>query len=435
MRLTEYFLPTLKEDPSEAKVISHRLMLRAGMIYQTSAGIYSWLPFGLRVLRRVEQIVREEQDKAGAQEILMPTIQPLELWAEGGRPNAMGQETLRMVDRHEREMLYAPTAEEVVTDVFRKHITSYKELPKMLYQIQWKFRDEIRPRFGVMRGREFYMKDCYSFDIDEDSAKLSYQKMFDAYRKTFARMGLIAIPVKADTGAIGGSLSHEFQILANTGESQIYYDKKLDDIRRKGDEATAEELMNIYAAADEMHDAQNCPIAEEDLRTARGIEVGHVFYLGTKYSEPMKAKVADKDGGQITVHMGCYGIGVSRVVAAVIEASHDENGIIWPESVAPFHVALINLRSGDEACDNACSQIYQQLQNAGLEVLFDDRNERAGVKFADMDLIGLPWQVIIGPKGLEAGQVEVKQRATGQRHEVPLDNVVASIKDRMKIAA
>ena len=431
MRFSEYFLPTLKEDPSEAKVVSHRLMLRSGMIYQTSSGIYSWLPLGLRVLRKIEQIVREEQNNAGAQEVLLPTIQPVELWAEGGRPNAMGSETLRMRDRHDREMLYAPTAEEVITDVFRKHVTSYRELPKMLYQIQWKFRDEIRPRFGVMRGREFYMKDCYSFDINETAARISYEKMFNAYRKTFARMGLIAVPVIADTGAIGGSLSHEFQILADTGESQIYYDQKLDELRRSGESVSAEELMNIYAAADDMHDPQNCPIPEDQLRTARGIEVGHVFYLGTKYSAPMKARVADKDGEQITVHMGCYGIGISRIVAAVIEASHDENGIVWPLSVAPFHLGLINLKSSDEACDHACENLYQQFHNCGLEVLYDDRLDRAGVKFADMDLIGLPWQVIVGPKGLSAGEVEIKNRATGQKFNVSLESVVEHLKEHV----
>jgi prolyl-tRNA synthetase len=432
MRLSSYFLPTLKEDPSEASVVSHRYMLRTGMIYQTTAGIYSWLPLGLRVLRKVEQIIREEQDAAGAHEVLLPTIQPLELWAEGGRPDAMGKETLRMKDRHDREMLYAPTAEEVVTDVFRKHVFSYRDLPTMLYQIQWKFRDEIRPRYGVMRGREFLMKDCYSFDIDEATARVSYKKMFDAYRRTFSRMGMIAVPVKADTGAIGGSLSHEFQILADTGESQIYYDKELDELRKQGGEISTDKLMDIYAAADEMHDASNCPIPAENLRTARGIEVGHVFYLGTKYSEPLKARVADKDGNQVVTHMGCYGIGVSRAVAAVIEASHDENGIIWPESVAPFHVGLINLRAGDEACDQACENLYQQLDNAKIEVLYDDRNERAGVKFADMDLIGLPWQLIVGPKGIASGQVEIKNRKTGARLEVSLEAAVSALKEKLK---
>lgn len=432
MRLSAYFLPTLKEDPSEASVVSHRYMLRTGMIYQTSAGIYSWLPMGLKVMRKVEQIVREEQDAAGAHEVLLPTIQPLELWAEGGRPDAMGKETLRMKDRHDREMLYAPTAEEVVTDVFRKHVFSYKDLPTMLYQIQWKFRDEIRPRFGVMRGREFYMKDCYSFDIDEVTAQKSYKKMFDAYRRTFQRMGMIAVPVKADTGAIGGSLSHEFQILADTGESLIYYDKELDELRKAGGEISADKLMNIYAAADEMHDEGTCPVKAEDLRTARGIEVGHIFYLGTKYSEAMKAKVADKDGNQTTVHMGCYGIGVSRVVAAIIEASHDENGIIWPESVAPYHVGIINLRQGDDACNNACESMYDALSKIGVDVLYDDRDERAGVKFANMDLIGLPWQIIVGPKGIAAGQVEIKNRKTGERIEIPVDTAVATIQNKLK---
>jgi prolyl-tRNA synthetase len=432
MRLSSYFLPTLKEDPSEASVVSHRYMLRTGMIYQTTSGIYSWLPLGYRVLKKIEQIVREEQNAAGAHEMLLPMIQPMELWAEGGRPDGIGNETLRMKDRHDREMLFAPTAEEAITDVFRKHIFSYRDLPAKLYQVQWKFRDEIRPRFGVMRGREFLMKDCYSFDIDEEAAHVSYKTMFKAYLRTFQRMGLIANPVKADTGAIGGSLSHEFQILADTGESQIYYDMELDELRKQGGKISAEKLMNIYAAADEMHVAEDCPVPAANLRTARGIEVGHVFYLGTKYSEPLKARVSDKEGNQVTAHMGCYGIGVSRLVATIIEASHDENGIIWPDSVTPFHVGIINLRTGDEACDSACEGLYAQLEKIGIEVLYDDRDVRAGVKFADMDLIGLPWQVIIGPKGIANGQVEVKNRRTGARLEVSTDAVAATLKEKLK---
>jgi prolyl-tRNA synthetase len=424
MRLSQYFLPTLKENPAEAKVISHQLMLRAGMIYQTASGIYSWLPMGLRVLRKIEQIVREEQDAAGAQELLMPTIQPMELWEESGRGNAMGKEKLVIEDRHERKYVYAPTAEEVITDVFRAHVVSYRDLPKMLYQIQWKFRDEIRPRFGVMRGREFYMKDCYSFDLTPEAAKESYRKMFQAYMTTFKRMGLKAIPVQADTGDIGGDLSHEFQIIAHTGESEIFYDERLDSTTEIDD------ILKLYAASDEMHDPDKCPIPAEQLKKARGIEVGHVFYLGQKYSEPMKAQVTDPDGRNVTVHMGCYGIGVSRLIAAVIEASHDNAGIIWPSSVAPFDVGLINLRTGDSDCDAECEKIYQQLQAEGLEVLFDDRTDRAGAKFANMDLIGIPTQIIIGPNGLKEGKVEIKDRASGERKDVPFDQVVNYLKEK-----
>jgi prolyl-tRNA synthetase len=418
MKLSAYFLPTLRETPSEATIASHRLMLRAGMIHQTAAGIYSWLPMGVRVLKKIEGIVREEQNRAGAQEVILPTIQPLELWAEGGRPDAMGKETLRMKDRHEREMLYAPTAEEVVTDLFRKNVVSYRNLPQLLYQIHWKFRDEIRPRFGVMRGREFLMKDCYSFDLDQESAQKSYQKMFNCYLKTFARMGLNAIPVKADSGAIGGDLSHEFQILASTGESEIFYDAAWDELKSGSQDIDPQTLMGLYAAADEMHDPQNCPVPRERLKTARGIEVGHVFYLGTKYSQALNAKVADASGHNTIVHMGCYGIGVSRLIGAIIEAHHDDKGIIWPESVAPFKVGLINLRKGDEATDRMCNQLYETLLTHNVEVLYDDRDERAGVKFADMDLIGLPYQLIVGPRGAASNTVELKVRKTGETQDL-----------------
>ncbi len=427
MRLSTYFLPTLKENPTEAQIVSHRLMLRAGMIRQSSAGIYSWLPLGLRVLKRVEQIVREEQDRAGAQEILMPTLQPAELWRESGRYDDYGKEMLRITDRHEREMLYGPTNEELVTDIFRSHIKSYKDLPKQLYQIQWKFRDEIRPRFGVMRGREFLMKDNYSFDIDFDGAKKSYDTMYATYLRTFARMGLRAIPVRADPGAIGGDLSHEFQILAETGESQLYYDAAYDDLWSGAGEPDPEAMKALYAAADEKHDPANCPVPVERLKTARGIEVGHIFYFGTKYSKPLGAVVTGPDGNPITVEMGSYGIGVSRLVGAIIEASHDDAGIIWPAPVAPFQVGLINLRAGDATVDAACADIYAKLQNAGIETLYDDRDERPGPKFARMDLLGLPWQLIVGPRGIEKGQVEIKNRKTGERAELSLEAALARI--------
>lgn len=426
MRLTRFFLPLIKENPSEAAITSHRLMLRAGMIRQVNSGIYSWLPLGLKVLKKIENIVREEMDKAGAIEILMPTIQPAKLWQESGRYDDYGKEMLRIVDRHENDMLFGPTAEEVVTDIFRKNVKSYKSLPLNLYNIQWKFRDEIRPRFGVMRGREFLMKDAYSFDLDKESAKKSYEIMYEAYLKVFKRMGLTAIPVRADNGAIGGDLSHEFQILAETGESQIYYDKKFDDLITQ-DEIDTNEMRKLYAAADEMHDKDNCPVAAEDLRTKRGVEVGHIFNFGTKYTKAMNVTVLDQDGKAVFPDMGSYGIGVSRLVGGIIESSHDEAGIIWPESVAPFKVGLVNIRTGDEACDKACEDLYNRLQNAGVEVLYDDTADSAGKKFASMDLIGLPWQLAIGPRGVQEGVVEVKNRKTGEKDNLSVGAVLGKL--------
>ncbi|MGE0667467.1 MAG: proline--tRNA ligase [Sphingomonadales bacterium] len=422
MRRSVLFLPTMKETPTEAQIASHRLMLRAGMIRQSSAGIYSWLPMGFRVLRNIEQIVREEQDRAGAQEMLMPTIQSAELWRKSGRYDDYGKEMLRILDRGERELLYGPTNEELITDIFAGSVRSYRDLPKNLYHIQWKFRDEIRPRFGVMRGREFLMKDAYSFDLDKAGAEQSYLQMFVAYLRTFARLGLRAVPVQADPGAIGGNMSHEFHILADTGESDLYFDAAFEnytaDRMLTADFGLVEELRGLYAAADEKHDAANCPVPEDRLRTRKGIEVGHIFYFGTKYSAPMGASVTSATGEQIDVEMGSYGIGVSRLVGAIIEASHDENGIIWPESVAPWKVALINLRHGDAECTSAADGLYEKLGNAGVEILYDDRDERPGVKFADADLIGLPWQVTIGPRGVKAGVVEFKNRATGETVEI-----------------
>ncbi len=426
MRLSAYFLPTLKENPAEAQIASHRLMLRAGLVRQSAAGIYSWLPLGHRVLRKIEQIVREEQDAAGALELLMPTVQPAELWRESGRYDDYGKEMLRIVDRHDREMLYGPTNEELITDIFRKEVKSYRELPRILYHIQWKFRDEVRPRFGVMRGREFLMKDSYSFDLDYEGARRSYEIMFKAYLKTFARMGLTAIPVAADSGAIGGNLSHEFQILAETGESAVFYDSELEEVARSG-KLDVETHAKYYAAAEEKHDPATCTVPADRLKTARGIEVGHIFYFGTKYSKPLGATVTGPDGSQVEVEMGSYGIGVSRLVGAIIEASHDDAGIIWPESVAPFKVGLINLKSGDAACDAACDSMYEALVKAKVEVLYDDRNDRAGVKFADMDLIGLPWQLVAGPKGVAAGKVELKNRATGVKEEMTVEAALSRL--------
>lgn len=430
MRLSTYFLPTLKETPSEATVASHRLMLRAGMISQSTAGIYSWLPLGLRVLKKVEQIVREEQDRMGAQEVLMPLLQTAELWQESGRYDGYGKEMLRMQDRHERDLLFGPTAEEVITDIFRRYIKSYKALPKCFYQIHWKFRDEIRPRFGVMRGREFLMKDAYSFDIDKESAVNTYRAMMRTYLKTFQRLGLAVIPVRADTGVIGGDLSHEFHVLAQTGESQVYYDKKFDVFRDHIDQVDVDEIMGLYAMADEMHKPEACSLKSEDLREARGIEVGHIFNFGTKYSEILNAKVVLADGSSVAPEMGSYGIGVSRLVGAIIEANHDEQGIIWPESVAPFQVALIAL-GGIVEVTEVCEKLYGQLEKAGISVLYDDRSEGPGVKFSTADLIGLPWQIILGPKGLQEGLIEIKCRRTGNRETVPLESVISYMQGKL----
>ena len=431
MRLSEYFLPTLKETPAEAQIASHRLMLRAGMIRQASSGIYSWLPLGLKVMQKIEDIVRDEQKASGAQEILMPTIQSAELWKESGRYDDYGKEMLRISDRQDREMLYGPTNEEQITDIIRHAIKSYKDLPKNLFQIQWKFRDEIRPRFGVMRGREFLMKDNYSFDLDEASGRHSYNKMFVAYLRTFARLGLRAIPMKADTGPIGGDLSHEFIVLAPTGESEVFYDKgfdKFDVMVKDADyskdlQGIVDHWTSLYAATDEKHDAKNCPVDAKNLVTGRGIEVGHIFFFGTKYSEPMGATVQDQDGNAVPIQMGSYGVGVSRLVGAIIEASHDEEGIIWPEAVAPFDVGLINIRGDDAACTKACEKLYADLGAKGVDVLYDDRPERPGAKFSNMDLIGIPWSIVIGPRGLEKDMVEVKNRATGKREDVKLADV------------
>jgi prolyl-tRNA synthetase len=430
MRLSRYFLPLLKETPAEAQVVSHQLMLRAGMVRQSSAGIYSWLPLGLRVLAKVEQIVREEMNAAGCNEILMPAIQPAELWEESGRYEDYGKEMLRMVDRHERRMLYGPTHEEVVTDIFRKSIRSYRDLPVNLYQIQWKFRDEIRPRFGIMRGREFLMKDNYSFDLDHAGAMRSYDNMFMAYMRTFRRMDLTAIPMQAASGAIGGDLSHEFQVLAATGESQVYYDAAFEDfdfLHASADEATVAHLKDLYAATDEEHDPAGCPVPSDRLRSGRGIEVGQIFYFGTKYSKPMGATVMGPDGQEVPVEMGSYGIGVSRLVGALIEVFHDEAGIVWPEPVAPFRLGLINLRPGDAACDAATGELETKLTRAGVEVLVDDMAESAGAKFATMDLIGLPWQAVVGPRGVRQGVIELKRRATGERAELSSEALIGRL--------
>jgi prolyl-tRNA synthetase len=434
LRLSRAFLPTLKETPAEAQIASHRLMLRAGLIRQTTAGIYAWLPLGLRVLRNIGQIVREEQDRAGSQEILMPTIQAAELWKESGRYDDYGKEMLRIRDRHDREMLYGPTNEEVITDIFKGFAKSYRDLPRNLYQIQWKFRDEVRPRFGVMRGREFLMKDGYSFDISPEEARKSYHRMFVSYLRTFARMGLKAIPMRADTGPIGGDLSHEFIILAETGESQVFlhrdllaYDPLAEAPDYDGDLTPHVDFWTSrYAATDEMHDeaAWNAVAAEQQV-SARGIEVGHIFYFGTKYSAAMGFQVTGPAGNPVHPEMGSYGIGVSRLVAAAIEANHDENGIKWPDAIAPYKLAILNLKSGDAACDAVCERIYAAFPE---DAVYDDRLERAGVKFADADLMGYPWQVVVGPRGAAAGRVELKRRMTGEREELSVEDALTKLR-------
>ncbi|PIE11592.1 MAG: proline--tRNA ligase [Rhodobacterales bacterium] len=440
MRLSRYFLPVLKENPSEAQIVSHRLMLRAGMIKQSAAGIYSWLPLGFKVLRKIENIVHEEQMRAGHIPIQMPIIQSADLWRESGRYDDYGQEMLRMEDRHGRDMLFTPTAEELITDIFRAHVSSYKDLPLTMYQIQWKFRDEIRPRFGVMRGREFLMKDGYNFDLTKADALHAYNRHLVSYLRTYERMGLQAIPMRADSGPIGGDDTHEFLVLADTGESEVFYDSAVTDLSfgdRQIDyddvaqcQGVLEEFTSKYARTDETHDeALFNAIPEERRRVARGIEVGQIFYFGTKYSEAMGATVQGPDGKPVPVHMGSHGIGVSRLLGAIIEASHDENGIIWPEGVTPFHAGIVNLKQGDSEADAACEALETALIAVGLEPLYDDRKERAGGKFATMDLIGLPWRITVGPRGLKNGVVELTSRRTGQSEEVTPEAAVARLID------
>src|SRR3982751_4667773 len=437
MRLSRYFMPTLREAPADAQIVSHQLMLRAGLIRQEAAGIYAWLPLGLKVLKKIEQVVREEMNRAGAVEILMPTLQLADLWRESGRYDDYGDEMLRIKDRHERDLLYGPTAEEVITDIFRAYIKSYKDLPKNLYNIQWKFRDEQRPRFGVMRGREFLMKDAYSFDIDEAAARRAYNKMFVAYLRTFARMGLKAIPMRAETGPIGGDLSHEFIVLAETGESGVFCDRNVLDLPIPGDDLDYDgdlapiikQWTSVYAATEDVHDAarfeREVP-AERKVNT-RGIEVGQIFYFGTKYSDAMKALVAGPDGAEVPVHGGSYGVGVSRLLGAIIEACHDDAGIKWPDAVAPFTVAILNLKQGADDTDRACEQLYRDLTILGVDVLYDDTDQRAGAKFATADLVGIPWQIMVGPKGLAEGKVEIKRRSDGSRESLSPAEVVAKI--------
>ena len=430
MRLSRYFLPALKEAPADAQIVSHQLMLRAGMIRQEAAGIYAWLPLGFRVLKKVEKIVREEMDRAGAVELLMPTLQLADLWRESGRYDAYGPEMLRITDRHERELLYGPTNEEMITEIFRAYVKSYKDLPLNLYHQQWKFRDERRPRFGVMRGREFLMKDAYSFDLDEAGARRAYNRMFVAYLNLFARMGLKAVPMRADTGPIGGDLSHEFIVLAETGESQVFCHRDLVEMGAPGPDVDwfgdlqphVNARTSLYAATEEMHDAAAFDALPEDKKlSARGIEVGHIFYFGTKYSAPMNAMITGPDGKQVAAQMGSYGVGVSRLVGAIIEASHDEKGVIWPAAVAPFEVAVVSLRADDPEVTGVCESAYGQLLKAGVDALYDDTSERPGAKFSTMELIGVPELIVVGPKGVKAGVVELRNRKSGASEEMTLE--------------
>ena len=429
MKFTNFFIPTSKDKPSEAEIISHQLMIKSGMIKQSSAGIYSWLPLGLKVLKNIENIVREEQNNAGAIELLMPTIQSADLWIKSGRYNDYGKEMLRIKDRSGRDMLFGPTNEELITDIFQSYIGSYKDLPKNLYHIQWKFRDEVRPRFGVMRGREFLMKDNYSFDLNEEESKNSYNRMFTAYIKTFLRLGLTPICLRADTGPIGGNLSHEFQILANTGESTLYFDKDLEEIDPQNIEP--EKLQSYYAAVDDLHNSEECPIPKEQLKVSKGIEVGHIFYFGTKYSEKLGAFVQNKNGEKVPVHMGSYGIGVSRLVGALIEAFHDDKGIRWPISVAPFKLSIVNLMIDDKDCKKLCDEIYIKLSNINIDILYDDRDCSIGKKLTDNDLIGTPYQIIIGKRDLKENLVELKNRFTNESKKISPDEALIYLSDKL----
>lgn len=437
MKLSKFFLPILKDIPSDAKIKSHQLMLRVGMIRQSASGIYSWLPLGFKVLKKIEIIIREEQDRAGAQEMLMPTIQSADLWKESGRYDGYGLEMLRIKDRQDRELLYGPTNEELVTQIFRDNVKSYKSLPLILYHIQWKFRDEIRPRFGIMRCREFLMKDSYSFDETKEGARLSYNKMFYAYLKTFERLGLKAIPLAADTGPIGGDLSHEFIILADTGESQIYTSKKILDLKIENftnDEGSLNNMVKafteIYSATDEKFDQSEFDksVKKEDQLITRGIEVGHIFYFGDKYSKSMRALVNSSSGQNITVEMGSYGIGVSRLVGAIIEVNYNNNVMKWPTTVTPFHVAIIDLGKKSENETKIKSQnVYEKLKENHFDVLLDDTDESPASKFKNFDLIGIPYQIIIGSKQ-KADEYEFKEVGF-DKQIVSLDFIIKKLKE------
>ncbi len=421
MRLSRYFIPTIREEPSEAKIISHKLMLRAGLIRQASAGIYNWLPIGLKVMKNIEKVVRKEQNLAGSIEMLMPTIQSAELWKKSDRYEGYGKEMLRIRDRNNHELLFGPTNEEQITDLIAKDIKSYKELPKIFYHIQWKFRDEVRPRFGIMRCREFLMKDAYSFDFNYESALNSYNRMYYCYLRTFKAIGLKVIPVAADTGPIGGDLSHEFIVVAETGESEIYCDSDILNIdisdAKYGDQISINKLIHKYnekysVSSDKFNiNDFNANVEVEKQVKTRGVEVGHIFYFGSKYSSKLGAEILNSNSEKSYLEMGSYGIGISRLVGAIIEASHDDKGIIWPKKIAPFKLAIINLRQDHETCNNICESLYNDFSNS-TSVIYDDRNLRSGVKLKDMDLIGIPFQIIVGPNGIAKSYFEFKNRKT-----------------------
>ena len=438
MYLSKLFIPLLKETPSEAKIKSHQLMLRAGMIKQSSTGIYSWLPLGFKVMKKIDQIVREEQNKIGAQELLMPTIQSADIWKESGRYDDYGEEMLRIKDRQGKEMLYGPTNEELITEIFRASVKSYKSLPQLLYHIQWKFRDELRPRFGVMRCKEFFMKDAYSFDLSDEEANKSYNKMFFAYLNTFKRLDLTAIPMMADTGPIGGDLSHEFVILAETGESKIYSDKRIFDIdisKYKNEENSIIELRKkydtYYAVTDDKFNKVDFEkkVKKENQLITRGIEVGHIFYFGDKYSKPLKCSVDLQDGKKIDVKMGSYGIGVSRLVAAIIEAKFDNNSMKWPNSVTPFEAVIIpSLQKNDKSNFLKAKKIYDFLIKNNIDVLFDDTDEHLSAKFKKFDLIGIPYQIILGSKSTD-NKFEFKE-VNGKTEKLTLEEIYKKLSSR-----
>jgi prolyl-tRNA synthetase len=418
MLLSKFFLPLTKDLPSDAKIKSHQLMIRTGMIKQSSAGIYSWLPLGFKVMKKIESIVRQEQNIIGAQEMLMPTIQSADIWKESGRYNDYGDEMLRIKDRQGREMLYGPTNEELITEIFRSSIKSYKSLPQMLYHIQWKFRDEIRPRFGIMRCREFYMKDAYSFDINDEEAKKSYNKMFYSYLRMFSKLELKAIPMAADTGPIGGELSHEFIILADTGESNVYADKNIFNINtneydfsEKSLEKMRNDFSSLYAVTDEKFNQKNfdLKVKKSDQILAKGIEVGHIFYFGDKYSKPLNCLVDHKEGKKVPVKMGSYGIGVSRLVGALIEVNFQNDIMKWPKSVSPYDVVIIpNINKNNKQSLDISIKIYKELLKQKIDVLLDDVDENMSTKFKKHDLIGIPYQIIIGSKS-EENRFEFKE--------------------------
>lgn len=423
MRVSNYYVPIMKDSPANAEAISHKLMLKAGMIKQQSAGIYSWLPLGVKVLKNIENIIREEMDKSGALEVMLPCVQSASLWKESGRYDGYGKEMLRIKDRHDNDLLFGPTAEEAIADVVRKNINSHKDFPKTFYQIHWKFRDEIRPRFGVLRGREFLMKDGYSFDLDRESSVKTYDKIMATYIKILKRIGLKSIPLRADTGVIGGELSHEFHVIASTGESEIFYD---DDIEKELDKENPDldKLRGLYAMADDMHKPEECSVHKDNLKHQKSIEVGHIFNYGTKYSEAMNVHFMDREGKQRHFYGGCYGLGVSRLVAAIIECFHDENGIIWPENVAPFHVSLINLHTDNKDVSEFSDKMYSKLQSMNLDVLYDDTDASVGNKFTKHDLLGAPYQVVASSKLFKDNSFELRNRSTGEKMIMSFDEVV-----------